>query len=202
MPKDKRPPPIAAAPQSAAAGGGQRVIVGKFGAPHGVRGEIRLHAFTADPHAIKQFFPLTDAGGTRSFALLGLRHVRDSVFVAQISGISDRNATELLTNVDLYADRAKFPKLELDEFYAIDLIGLDVFLESGESVGTVLDMVNYGAGDILEIKPPVGDTLLIPFTRVAVPIVDLTNRKVVIAPPIEVEALPPADRQDTDGQDE
>lgn len=183
-------------PENGAVGDAKRVIVGRFGAPHGVRGEIRLQSFTGDPHAIKRFFPLVDASGARSFALLGLRHVRDSNFVARISGISDRNGAETLTNLDLYADRDKFPETAPDEFYAIDLIGLDVFLESGEKAGIILDMVNYGAGDILEVKPPSGDTLLIPFTRAAVPHIDLTARRIVIAPPPEVEALPPESGQD------
>ncbi len=186
--KDQTPP----APAGAGSGRSRRVIVGRFGAAHGVRGEIRLQSFTQDPAAIADLGPLTDASGARVFALEKLRPVRDAMFVARVKGVSDRNLAETLTNVEIFADRANFPAESEDEFYVTDLIGLSVFFENGDRAGSVLTIVNFGAGDILEIRPEHGgETLLVPFTKAAVPAVDIAAGRVVIAPPAEVEAKPP-----------
>ena len=170
----------------------RRVIVGRFGAAHGVRGEIRLQSFTQIPAAIGKLKPLTDAAGARVFKLGKIRPVRDAMFVAQVEGIADRNAAEALVNIELFVERSKFPKAATDEFYVTDLIGLPVFLGSGEPAGSVLNVVNYGAGDILEIRPvDGGETLLVPFTLAAVPDIDMAAGRVTIAPPAEIEAKPP-----------
>ena len=105
----------------------------------------------------------------------------------------DRDAAEALTNIELYADRALMPAETEDEFYVADLIGLSAVTVAGERLGEVVDVVNYGAGDIVEVKPPHGgDTLLFPFTKAVVPEIDIPGRRVVIAPPAEVDGEPPA----------
>jgi 16S rRNA processing protein RimM len=174
------------------------ILVGRFGAPHGIRGEVRLQSFTQDPSAIRKLSPLTDASGQRTFSLTALKPLRDAILIAQVSGISDRNGAETLKHVELYVDRAKFPKAAKDEFYLSDLIGLAAFLASGELAGSVLNVLNFGAGDILEIKPEAGDTLLIPFTLANVPDIDVPNGRIVISPPTEVEAVPPNGHDDGD----
>ena len=184
-------------PRASATAQTRRVIVGRFGAAHGVRGEIRLQSFTQNPSAIGKLKPLTDAKGERVFKLVKIRPVRDAMFVAQVEGIADRDAAEALVNTELYVERSKFPKAAKDEYYVTDLIGLPVFLAAGEPAGTVLNVVNYGAGDILEIRPPDGgETRLVPFTKAAVPDVDIAAGRVVIAPPAEIEAKPPEGGED------
>jgi 16S rRNA processing protein RimM len=165
-----------------------RILVARFGAPHGVRGEVRLISFTQDPAAVADYGPLWQADGSRSFTVANLRPVRDNLFVARVKGIDDRNASEALRNLDLYVDRDRLPPPDDDEFYHTDLIGLAVVLDTGKPVGVVADVLNYGAGDILEIRPTHGDTWLLPFTAATVPTVDIAAGRLTILLPAEVEA--------------
>jgi len=165
------------------------VLVARFGAAHGVRGEIRLKSFTGEPEAIAYYSPLYDKSGTRTFVLTYLRHVREDMFVARAEGVTSRTEAEALTNLDLHADKAQLPPPEEDEFYHSDLIGLAAVLEDGTPIGDVLNVLNFGAGDILEVKPTTGgDTLLYPFTKAVVPVIDLAGKRVIIAPPAESKA--------------
>ena len=168
------------------------VLVGRFGAPSGLKGEVRLQSFTQDPEAIAAYGPLSDQTGANAFTIKRLRAGPKGVLIAQIAGVADRNAAEALTNVELFADRARMPKESDDEFYVADLIGMAAVLPSGEPLGEVLDVVNYGAGDLVEVKPVAGgETLLFPFTKAVVPEVDIAARRVVIAPPVEIDGEPP-----------
>jgi 16S rRNA processing protein RimM len=169
--------------------GSTLVLVGRLGAAHGVRGEIRLKSHTGDPAAIATYGPLRDPIAGRTFDIESLRHVRDDMFVARLKGVRDRAAAEALCNVDLYVERTMLPPPAEDEFYHSDLIGLEAVLESGEPFGKVLEVLNFGAGDILEIRPANGaEAVLLPFTRAVVPHVDIAAGKVTVAPPAEVEA--------------
>ena len=174
------------------------VLVGRFGAAHGVRGEIRLKSFTGDPAAIGDYAPLLSQDGSRLFVLRTLRHVRDDMFVARVEGIADRNAAEALVNIDIYVPRSELPPPEDDEYYHSDLIGLSALLESGERLGEVVNVLNFGAGDILEIRPIGGETMLLPFTKAVVPKVDLAARSLTVVPPDVSEVRETdADAQDT-----
>ena len=170
------------------------VLVGRFGAAHGVRGEVRLKSFTGDPAAISDYAPLYGENGTRSFRLRSLRHVRDDMFVARVEGIDSRNDAEALVNLDLFMPRSLLPPPDEDEFYHADLIGLAARLTDGTRLGEIVDVLNFGAGDILEVRPEAGDTLLFPFTKAVVPNIDLATREVIIVPPQESEA-----REDNSG---
>jgi 16S rRNA processing protein RimM len=163
--------------------GGRRVCLGQFGAAHGVRGEIRLHSFTADPEAIAAYGPLESEDG-RVFKIEAMRPAKDH-FVARVSGIADRNAAELLKNVKLYVPRERLPELdEPDEFYHADLIGLSVVDREGQKLGTVVAVHNFGAGDLIEMTPEGGGkTELLPFDEVHVPVVDIAAGKIVVVPP-------------------
>jgi 16S rRNA processing protein RimM len=167
----------------------ERILVGQFGAAHGVRGEVRLKSFTQDPAAVARYGKLSDASGARSYEIASLRLLKDDLFVAKVTGITTREQAEKLTNTALYMPRKKLPAAEEDEFYHADLIGLSVKTEAGDAIGTITNVLNFGGGDILEIAPKAGgETLLIPFTKAAAPIVDVANGFVVVVPPDEVEA--------------
>ena len=169
------------------------MLVGRFGAAVGLKGEIRLQSFTGDPMAIADYGALTDQTGARAFDIENLRPGGQGILVARVAGVADRDAAEALTNIELYADRALMPAETEDEFYVADLLGLSAVTVAGERLGEVVDVVNYGAGDIVEVKPPHGgDTLLFPFTKAVVPEIDIPGRRVVIAPPAEVDGEPPA----------
>jgi 16S rRNA processing protein RimM len=165
-----------------------RLLVGVFGAPHGVRGEVRLKSYTADPMAIASYAGLTDESGQRRFKITSARPVKDDLLVVRVEGIGDRTAAEKLTNVAIAMARDALPAPDDEEFYHADLIGLRAETAEGERLGTVANVLNYGAGDILEIRPDAGEALLLPFTRAVVPVVDLNGGRVVVAPPAEVVA--------------
>jgi 16S rRNA processing protein RimM len=161
------------------------VLLGRFGAAHGVRGEIRLQSFTNDPLAIANYGELYDASGARRFALAHVRPRGKDMFVARLMGVSDRAGAEALTGVELFLPREKLPPPEEDEFYLADLEGLRAETADGAVLGRVVAVRNFGAGDILEIAPPEGETLLFPFTKAVVPVVDIAGGRVVIEPPRE-----------------
>jgi 16S rRNA processing protein RimM len=167
--------------------GGGRVCLGQFGAAHGVRGEVRLHSFTADPSAIASYGPLQSEDG-RVFEIEAMRPAKDH-FVARISGIADRNAAELLKNVKLYVPRERLPQPdEPDEFYHADLIGLSIVDRDGQKLGAVLAVHNFGAGDLIEMTPEGGGkTKLLPFDEFHVPVVDIAAGKIVAVLPQETD---------------
>lgn len=168
--------------------GPSRILVGRFGAPQGVKGEVRLKSFTAEPAAIARYRPLWDAGGERSFAILAVRPLRDDMLVVRLDGVTDRTDAEHLTNIELFVDRDLLPSPDEDEFYHVDLIGLSAEVADGRALGTVSGVENYGGGDLLVIAPPAGDTILVPFTKAFVPVVDFERRRVVVVPGAVEEA--------------
>jgi 16S rRNA processing protein RimM len=141
-----------------------------IGAAHGIKGEVRVKSFTADPAALGDYGPLESADGRR-FEVLEARPA-GSVVVVRFKGVADRSAAETLNGTALFVDRSALPEGDDDEFYHADLIGLAVRDEAGTVIGTVRAVQNFGGGDILDVAGPGGD-VLIPFTRAAVPQVDL-----------------------------
>ena len=160
--------------------GGARVCLGQIGAAHGVRGEVRLHSFTAEPGAIANYGPLESEDG-RVFAIETLRPAKDH-FVARFAGVADRNAAARLANTKLYVPRDRLPEPdEPDAFYHADLVGLNVVDRAGQQIGTVVAVHNFGAGDLIEVRPDAGGkTELVPFNEATVPEVDLTARRLVV----------------------
>jgi 16S rRNA processing protein RimM len=168
--------------------GEELVLVGKFGAAHGIKGEVRLQSFTGDPAAIGRYGPLRTVAG-RLFTLTHLRRVKGDLLVVRVEGVKDRTAAEALVNIELFVERSALPAPDEDEFYLTDLIGLDARDQSGAQLGTIHNVLNFGGGDILEIVPQGGgETLLFPFTKQVVPEIDLTRREVIVVPPVETEA--------------
>lgn len=169
--------------------GSDRVLVGVITGAQGVRGEVRIKSFTADPTAVGRYGPVGDETGRRGFDLQVVRATKDIV-IARISGIGDRTAAEALRGLRLYVERAALPAPQAEEYYHADLIGLRVELADGARFGTVMTVQNHGAGDILEIKRPTGGSELMPFTRKTFPLVDIPGGRLVIAPPEFVVAGP------------
>ncbi|MGO9005047.1 MAG: ribosome maturation factor RimM [Beijerinckiaceae bacterium] len=179
--------------------GQDRILVGRFGAAHGVKGEVRLKSFTQEPKAIGTYGPLFDLHGARVFEIVCLRNVKDDLFVARLKGVATRSEAEALAGLELHVPRAVLPPPREDEFYFADLIGLVAEDEAGERIGRIVQVLNHGAGDMLEIAPVSGgETLLVPFTREAAPIVDVKAGHVVVVPPAESEAGAEFDAPDED----
>ncbi len=162
--------------------------MGVFGAPQGVRGEIRVKSLTGEPSAIGAYGPLTNKGRTRLLAFESLRSLKDGMLVARIAGVSTREAAEALKGVEIFARRDQLPPPSENEFYYDDLIELEAVDAAGGRIGHVVSLMNYGAGDVLEIAPAQGgETLLLPFTRRVAPRIDFDAGRIVIEPPGEGE---------------
>jgi 16S rRNA processing protein RimM len=160
----------------------RRVCVAKIGAPHGVRGEVKLWPYTADPMTVADFGALESEDGKISFEIEALRPGKNFL-VARFKGVSDRTAAGKLNNLELYVARENFPEPEPDEFYHADLIGLAVTDKSGAALGTIVAVHNFGAGDLIEVKPAHGPAFMLPFTAAAVPVIDIAGGRVVVEPP-------------------
>ena len=159
----------------------QRVLMAVIGAPHGVRGEVRIKTFTGDPLALGDYGKLTDAKGA-VYTIANLRPSK-TVVVARIKEITTREAAEAANGTELYVARSALPDdLDEDEYYHADLIGLDAVDAAGAKVGSVKAMHDFGAGDIIELTLATGGTAMVPFIRAAVPQVALADRRIVIDP--------------------
>ena len=159
----------------------QRVCVARLGAAHGVRGEVKLWSFTADPGAVATYGPFETADG-RAVEIEALRPAKE-FFVARLKGVADRDAAERLRNAELFVPRERLPAPEdSDEFYHADLIGLAVVDASGVALGSVVALHNFGAGDIVEVRRAESrDTVMLPFTQAAVPEIDVRGGRIVVA---------------------
>lgn len=177
--------------------GGARVCLGQIGAPHGVRGEVRLRSFTSDPQAITDYGALETEDG-RPLQIQSLRAAKDH-FVAVVSGVRDRAAARQLTNMKLYIPRERLPQLEeADEYYHTDLIGLSAVDRAGKRIGTVIAIHNFGAGDLLEVRAANGKSELLSFDAATVPEIDVAaGRLVVDQPPTAAQLAPPSKARST-----
>ncbi len=162
--------------------GEDRICLGAVAGAFGVRGEARIKSFCAEPDAIAGYGPLTTEDRAREFTLSITRPVKGG-FAARLSGVTTREAAEALKGTRLYAPRERLPALAQDEFYHADLIGLTVLDTGGAEIGRVRAIHDHGAGDMLEVTRPGGGMVLIPFTRAAVPTVDLGRGRIVADPP-------------------
>jgi len=167
---------VAAGPAKA-----ERICVARVGAAHGVRGEVRLWSFTAEPAAVADYGPFETADG-RAIEIEALRPAKD-FFVARLKGVADRDAAERLRNAELFVPRTRLPAPDdAEEFYHADLIGLDAVDAGGTPLGTVVAMHNFGAGDVIELRPVQRrDTVMLPFTHDAVPEIDIAGGRIVVA---------------------
>ncbi|MDA0664240.1 MAG: ribosome maturation factor RimM [Proteobacteria bacterium] len=164
-----------------------KVCVGVITGAQGIRGQVRVKSFTAEPTDIAAYGPLTDANGSREFRL-ELTGSAKGVLLARVTGISDRNAAETLRGIELYVDRDALPEPEEEEFYHADLIGLPAVLSDGSPFGTVRALYDFGAGDVIEIILDAGGVAVLPFTHAVVPDIDLAAGRITIVPPTEIEA--------------
>src|SRR3954462_13324314 len=167
-----------------------QICVARIGAPHGVRGEVKLWTFTEDPFAVKGYGPLRTQDGARQFEVTQAREAKGHL-VATLKGVATREDAERLNGVELYVAREKLPATAEDEYYHADLIGLAAVTAADEPLGRVVAIHDFGAGDIIEIAPPHGATLLLPFTNDVVPSVDLAGGRAGIEFPEEIEGDSP-----------
>jgi 16S rRNA processing protein RimM len=156
-----------------------RVLAGIITAAHGIKGEVKLKSFTAEPQSIAAYGPLLASNGER-FEIQRLKPQKDG-FIATLKGVGDRDKAEALKGVELFVQRKQLPEPQDDEIYVHDLIGVTVVDMDGKNFGTVVAVPNFGAGDLLEIRREgEQETVLVPFAESYVPVVDLAKREIVI----------------------
>ena len=164
---------------------GERVCVGQITGVRGLKGEVCVRSFTADPEAIAGYGPLVDESGTRALRLRIVGHRKDALIV-RVDGVGDRTAAEALNGIRLYVDRTVLPPPDEDEYYHADLIGLaaELVLEGGgpaRPLGRVASVHDFGAGPVLELAVEGATPLLVPFSRAAVPEVDLRRGRLLVS---------------------
>jgi 16S rRNA processing protein RimM len=173
-------------PKTPKQGKDDRVLLGDIGAAQGLKGEVRLRSYTADPAAITDYGALEDDSG-RPIEIAALRPGPKGL-IARIKGVDTREAAEALTGTKLYLPRERLPAREDEEWYYSDLIGLEAVDASGLTLGTVAGIHNFGAGDIIEVRPASGgEALLVPFTESNVPEIDVARRRLTLIPPEVLE---------------
>ena len=160
-----------------------RIVVAAVAGAFGVRGEVRLKPFTAEPDAVASYGLLSAEDG-RVFEVTLVGPIKGGL-AARLSGVATREEAEALRGTRLTVPRDRLPTLPDDEFYHADLIGLAVQDPGGAEIGRVKAVLDYGAGEILELHLPGGGTALLPFTHEAVPTVDLAAGRLVADPPEE-----------------
>ena len=162
------------------------ICIGAIAGAFGVHGEVRLKSFCAQPADIASYGALATKDGRRRFDIDLTRPVAGGL-AARLSGVATREEAEALKGTQLFVARSDLPDLPEDEFYYTDLIGLEARDPGGAILGRVTAILNHGAGDILEIRGSLlPESLLLPFTRASVPLVDLKAGLVIVDPPEEV----------------
>lgn len=164
----------------------------RIGAAHGIRGEVRVKPFGDDPLSFADYGILTTKDGSRSFEVEKAR-VQKTVVITRFKGIQDRNQAEELNGVELYIDRDQLPEPEEDEFYYSDLTGLRVLDASGAELGKIVAVQDFGAGDLLEVRPARGKTYYLPFTQEFVPGIHLDEGFVTVSLPEDYFSDDPSD---------
>ena len=157
----------------------------RFGAAHGVRGEVRLKSHTEEPMAVLRYSPLMGSNG-REYRLITARRAAGAssdMLVVRVEGIDDRADAEAVNGIELAAPRSRLPEPDPDDFYHADLIGLAAETSLGESLGKVVSIHDHGAGDLLELSIGDAPSVLVPFTREIVPTVDVEGGRIIVDPP-------------------
>jgi 16S rRNA processing protein RimM len=165
-------------------GSGKMICVGVITGAHGIRGHVRIRSFTAEAEDVAGYGVLYDAEGGSPLRLTVSGH-SGAQLIARIAGVDDRNAAEALKGHELFVPRSAFPPPDDDEFYHADLVGMRAELASGEhqreTVGTITAVHDFGGGDVIEVETGRGVTIMVPFTRDAVPEVHVVEKRLVIA---------------------
>ena len=174
-----------------------RVAIGAVTGAHGVKGQFKVKPFTESPRDIAAYGPVQ--AGDRSLTLSVRGVTSNGLVIAAAAEITDRDSAAALRGTRLEVDRSALPEAGTDEIYHTDLIGMSVETVDGEQLGRIAALHDFGAGEIAEVRPPRGPTVMLPFDAAFVPEIDLEAQRVVVAPPEGLLDPPDQDRGDEDG---
>ncbi len=173
----------------------EQICIGAIAGVRGLKGEVRIKSFTADPDDIAAYGPVSTEDGERTYRINVTARAKKGLIIARLDGIEDRDAAEALKGTRLYVPKSVLPEPDDGDFYHADLIGLKAETKDGDTLGTVKAVHNFGAGDIIEIAADPGggpgegkEDLMVPFTLDMVPEVNLSEGRIVVAPPEVLEA--------------
>ena len=166
-----------------------KLLFGKIVGVHGIKGFLKVQYFTETPYSLVDYGPLTDESGEKLFDF-EIKNAKKGNVIIAMKGIETRNDAELLVGQELYVDEDLLPEPDEDEFYHKDLEGMAVISENNDEIGTVKAVVNFGAGDLLEIILKSGKSELIPFHKDYVLKVDQGVQKIVVEMPTYLETSP------------
>lgn len=164
----------------------REILLGAIIGAHGLKGEVKVKTFTEAPERLGTYGPLYLKDG-RALTVISVFGVKAGQAVLRLAEVTTREGAEALKGAELFVPRAALPATDAGEFYHADLLGLRAEDVEGRVLGAVHAVHNYGAGDVIEIQRDDGDNVLLPFTEVFVPIVDVAGGRIVVAPPEEVE---------------
>jgi 16S rRNA processing protein RimM len=157
----------------------KRILIGEIATAHGIKGYVKVRCFAEDKTLLESEH-VRMADGTP--VSLKLKHAIKEDWAAEVKGVSDRNAAERLRGTKLYVDRGALPDTDDGELYIEDMIGLKVVDEKGSIIGTLESVQNYGASDLLDIKPiDGGQNFYLPYTEDCV--VDLDAGTIIVTMP-------------------
>jgi 16S rRNA processing protein RimM len=162
------------------------ILVAQVGGAFGVRGEVKITAYTAEPQTLLEYRDLKREDGSPGLTLVSGRPAKTGL-VAKAKEITTPEQADAMRGLKLYVDRDLMPPAEEDEFYLADLIGLNARDLSGAVIGRIVSVQNFGADDLLEIKPAVGASWWLPFTMEAAPEVNIAGGWVTVVKPDEVD---------------
>lgn len=156
-----------------------RICVGEITTTHGVKGLVKIRSFAEDERLCEGVL-FTSESDDKTL-IIALKNPMNKVWLAEVEGYADKTAAEALRGTKLYIERTRLPETSEGEFYIVDLIGLPVESPDGEKIGKVISADNFGAGDLLEIKPTGGQSFYLPFNNDTIP--DITDDKIVVIIP-------------------
>lgn len=151
---------------------------------HGIRGSVKIRSFTQCPEDISRYGSLCNALGEEKYLILSLEATaKKDLFVARLEGVETRTLASSLRGTNLYLPRSRLPETSGEEWYYVDLVGLQAVLPCGRRLGSVVDVDDHGAGTFLKIRGNCGRTDFLPFTRAFVPDVDIVSGHIVVSLP-------------------
>ena len=155
------------------------ILVAQVSSAVGLQGEFKLLSFMDDPFSVLEYSPLLDDKGQPALVVTKAREHKGGL-VVRAEGVPDRTAADKIMGLKLFVDRAELPEPDEDEYYITDLIGMKIVDTAGVEVGKVANVDNFGAGDLLDIRPLEGASFYVLFSLENVPEVRLAERTIVV----------------------